>query len=319
MSTPRIFIDGHAGTTGLRIREWLGSRDDLEVWTLAEAERKSEPARKKALVEADLTVLCLPDDAAREAAEWAAESGARLIDASSSHRVSEGWVYGLPELAPDQRDAIRNAQRVTNPGCYASAFIALVRPLVDAGQIGPDAALSIHGLSGYSGGGKSLIEQWESPDDGRIGLPFEAPYALERIHKHVPEMQAYTRLSGPPQFVPAVGPFACGMRVEVPIHRSLLGDGVTGDGVWKTLADRYHGETFVRVAEYAGLEPLDDFALDPRHLNDTNRMELHVIPNPAGHVLLVALLDNLGKGASGVAIQSLNLMLGLDEAAGLPA
>ncbi len=318
MSTPRIFIDGHAGTTGLRIREWLAGRDDLDVWTLPEAERKSEQARKKALVEADLTVLCLPDEAAREAAEWAAESGARLIDASSSHRVSQGWVYGLPELTSDQRQAIRQAQCVTNPGCYASAFIALVRPLVDAELIATDAALSIHGLSGYSGGGKSLIERWESSGDGRVGLPYEAPYALDRIHKHIPEMQTYSRLVQAPQFIPAVGPFPCGMRVEVPIHRSLLADGVTGQGVWQTLADRYRGEPFVEVSAFAGLAPVDDFALDPRHLNDTNRMELRVIPNAAGHVLLVALLDNLGKGASGVAIQSLNLMLGLDEVTGLP-
>jgi N-acetyl-gamma-glutamyl-phosphate reductase len=318
MSKPSIFIDGHAGTTGLRIREWLAERDDLDLWTLAESERKSDAARKKAIAEADLTVLCLPDQAAKLASEWAAESGARLIDASSSHRVSEGWIYGLPELTPDQRDLIRNARCVTNPGCYASAFITLVRPLVDAEFIPADAALSIHGLSGYSGGGKTLIELWESPEGGRVGLPFEAPYALDRVHKHVPEMQRYAGLVHPPQFVPAVGPYACGMRVEVPIHRSLLADGVTGETVWQTLSDRYRDETFVSVADYAGLEPIDDFTLDPTRLNDTNRIELHVLPNRAGHVLVVGLLDNLGKGACGVAIQSMNLMLGVDEARGLP-
>jgi N-acetyl-gamma-glutamyl-phosphate reductase len=318
MSKASIFIDGHAGTTGLRIREWLAKRQDLDLVTLAENERKSDSARKKAIAEADLTVLCLPDQAARLAAEWAAESGARLIDASSSHRVSDGWIYGLPELAPNQRDLIRDAQYVTNPGCYGSTFITLVRPLIDAGLIPADAALAIHGLSGYSGGGKSLIELWESPEGGRVGLPFEAPYALDRVHKHVPEMQRYAGLDHPPQFVPAVGPYACGMRVEVPIHRSLLGDGVSGETVWQTLHDRYRDETFVSVAEYAGLEPIDDFTLDPTRLNDTNRIELHVLPNRAGHVLVVGLLDNLGKGACGVAIQSLNLMLGVDEATGLP-
>jgi N-acetyl-gamma-glutamyl-phosphate reductase len=318
MSRPSIFIDGHAGTTGLRIREWLAEREDLELWTLDEAERKSEPARKKAIVESDLTVLCLPDEAAKTAAGWAAESGARLIDASSCHRIADGWVYGLPELTKDQRDAICQAQFVTNPGCYASAFIALVRPLIDAGLLPSDAALSIHGLSGYSGGGKSLIERWESPDAGRIGLPFEAPYALDRIHKHIPEMQRYGGLVQPPQFVPAVGPFRCGMRVEVPIHQSLLAQGASGESVWQTLANRYQDETFVEVAPLVGLEPIDDFALDPTRLNDSNRMELHVLPNPAGHLLLVALLDNLGKGASGVAIQSLNLMLSLGEETGLP-
>lgn len=326
MSPPRVFIDGHAGTTGLRIRDWLADRSDLDVWTLPEADRKSDEARRRAVAEADLTVLCLPDDAARAAAAWADEAGARLIDASSSHRVADGWTYGLPELAKDQRDAIREARRVTNPGCYASAFVALVRPLVDAGRVARDAALAVHGLSGYSGGGKSLIARWESPDEGRVGLPYEAPYALERVHKHLPEMQTYGRLAQPPHFVPAVGAFRCGMRVEVPIHASLLrgaeprgGEGDPGEGVWQTLVDRYRGEPFVGVAPYRGLEPVDDFTLDPTQLNDTNRMEIHVIPNPAGHVLLVALLDNLGKGAAGVAIQNLNLMLGLDETTGLPA
>ena len=318
MSKPRIFIDGHAGTTGLRIREWLANREDLELWTLDETERKSEPARKKAIAETDLTLLCLPDEAAKMAATWAAESGARLIDASSSHRIADGWVYGLPELKKDQRDSIRNARFVTNPGCYASAFITLVRPLVDAGLIPPHAALAIHGLSGYTGGGKTLIERWESPDAGRVGLLYEAPYALERIHKHIPEMQRYCRLAQAPLFVPAVGPFPCGMRVQVPIHESLLANGATGEAVWQTLTNRYQGEAFVEVAPFVGLAPIDDFALDPTRLKDTNRIELHVLPNAAGHVLLVALLDNLGKGASGVAIQTLNLMLGLGETTGLP-
>lgn len=328
MSRPRIFIDGHAGTTGLRIREWLASRKDLELWTLAESERKSESARKKAIAESDLTVLCLPDDAARQAAQWAGDADARLIDASSSHRVADGWVYGLPELTPTQRQAISEARCVTNPGCYAAAFVTLMRPLIDAALVRADAGLSIHGLSGYSGGGKSLIERWESPDGGRVGLPFEAPYALDRIHKHIPEMHRYSGLSLAPQFIPAVGPFKCGMRVEVPLHRSVLADASSGadasaeaigEAIWTALTDRYRDEAFVEVAPYRGTQPVDDFALDPTSVNDTNRMVLHVLPNDAGHVLLVALLDNLGKGASGVAIQSLNLMLGLGETTGLPA
>ncbi len=323
MPKPRIFIDGHAGTTGLRIREWLASRDDLDLWTLAESERKSESARKKAIALSDLTVLCLPDEAAVAAAGWAEEAGARLIDASSSHRVSEGWVYGLPELNPSQRESIREARCVTNPGCYGSAFVALVRPLIDSKLLKTDAALSIHGLSGYSGGGKTLIERWESPDGKRLSLPFEAPYALERIHKHIPEMHQYSGLRNAPQFVPAVGPFKCGMRVEVPLHQSFLKSGSdpekSGEQIQQALADRYHDEPFLGVAAYQGFKPVDDFQLDPTSLNDTNRMELHVLPNQGGHVVLVALLDNLGKGASGVAIQSLNLMLGLGEATGLPA
>lgn len=318
MSKPRIFIDGHAGTTGLRIRDWLAGREDLELWTLDEAERKSEPARQKAIAEADLTVLCLPDEAATVAAGWAAETGARLIDASSSHRISEGWVYGLPELAPSQREAIANARCVSNPGCYPTAFVPLVRPLVEAGLLDRQATLSIHGLSGYSGGGKGLIERWQDPDGGRVGLPFEAPYALERIHKHLPEMHRYSGLEEPPQFVPAVGPFVCGMRVEVPIHRGWLAEGASAEQVWQTLSDRYVDEPFFEVAAYRGLEPVDDFLLDPTSLNETNRLRLHVLPNAAGHLLLVGLLDNLGKGASGGAIQSLNLMLGLGEQTGLP-
>jgi N-acetyl-gamma-glutamyl-phosphate reductase len=324
MSKPRIFIDGHAGTTGLRIREWLAGREDLELWTLDEAERKSEPARRKAIAEADLSVLCLPDAAAVEAGLWAQESGGRLIDASSSHRIADGWVYGLPELAGDQRNAISNAQLVSNPGCYPSAFIPLIRPLVEAGILRTSTPVTIHGLSGYSGGGKSLIERWEDPLQGRTGLAYEAPYALDRIHKHLPEMQRYAGLEYPPQFIPAVGPFVCGMRVEVPLHCSLLEKGATAKTVWQILSDRYAGEVFVDVAEFRSLadqanEPLDDFSLDPRVLNDTNRLRLHVLPNASGHILLVGILDNLGKGASGVAIQSLNLMLGLGEEAGLPA
>jgi N-acetyl-gamma-glutamyl-phosphate reductase len=326
MAKPRIFIDGHVGTTGLRIREWLAGRGDLELLVLDDAERKSDAARQKAIAEADVTVLCLPDAAAEEAAGWARQSGARLIDASSAHRVAPGWVYGFPELAPGQREAIRNAAFVSNPGCYPTPYLALVRPLVDAGLLRRDAALSVHGLSGYTGGGKALIERWEAKDQGRIGLSYEAPYALERIHKHVPEMHRYSALDAAPQFVPAVGPFACGMRVQVPIHARLLtgpaapgaASRAPGEAIWQALADRYRGERFVEVAPFTGLAAIDDFALDPCAMNDSNRLRLHVLPNPAGHVLLVGILDNLGKGASGAAIQSLNLMLGLDEGAGLP-
>lgn len=318
-SKSRVFIDGHAGTTGLRIREWLAGRDDLTIHTLDEAERKSEPARRKALEEADVSILCLPDAAAVEAGEWARACGARVIDASSAHRVTEDWVYGLPELCRGQREAIAEARLVSNPGCYPSAFLCLVRPLVDAGLLPADAPLAIHALSGYSGGGKALIERWESPEEGRVGLPYEAPYALDRIHKHVPEMQTHARLERPPFFVPAVGAFVAGMRVEVPLHEALLPEGADAAAVHEALASHHAGEPFVEVAPLPSEDaPIDDFSLDPRQLNGTNRLRLHVLPNRAGHLLLVGLLDNLGKGASGVAIQSLNLMLGLDERTGLP-
>jgi len=318
MSKPRIFIDGHAGTTGLRIRHWLAERPDLALTTLDETDRKSEPARRKAIVESDLAILCLPDAAAAMAAGWADESGSRILDASSCHRVADAWVYGLPELAPAQREAIRKARKVTNPGCYPSAFILLVRPLVDAGLLPSHAPLTIHALSGYTGGGKALIERWESAAHGLGNQAFESPYALEKIHKHVPEMQRYANLDHAPQFVPAVGPFACGMRVEVPLHAAILAEGSSGEAVWQAFADRYREEPFVELAAYSGLEPVGEAHLDPTALNGTNRLRIHVFPNPQGHILLVGILDNLGKGAAGVAIQNLNLMLGLDEQTGLP-
>lgn len=317
--TAQIFIDGHAGTTGLRIREWLADRTDLELATLPDADRKRPEARRAMQAESDLTVLCLPDDAARESAAWAAEDGARLLDASTAHRVSTSWTYGLPELCPTQRAHIADARLVSNPGCYPTAYLLFVRPLVDARLLDPDAPLTIHALSGYSGGGRQMIEKWEAPGSPLAGLPFEAPYALDRIHKHVPEMTHWSGMSTPPIFVPAVGPFRSGMRVQVPLPASVLADGATGKSLWETLDARYRDEPFVKVRPIE--EPLDPSELhfDPRGCNDTNRIELHVLPNPGGHTLLVAVLDNLGKGAAGAAIQNLNLMLGLPEVSGLPA
>ena len=312
---PRVYIDGHVGTTGLRIRDWLHGRADLDLLHLPEASRKDPAARRARVEEADVAVLCLPDEAAREAAAWAAECETRVVDASTAHRVAEDWAYGLPELDPERRALIGSASRVSNPGCYPSGFVLLVRPLVDAGVLAPDSPLAVHALSGYTGGGRALIERWESPDSGLGDLPFEAPYALERTHKHIPEMARYAGLVREPQFLPAVGPFRCGMRVQVPIPAGLAES--EGARVHEVLADRYADEPFVRVAPQTGAAP-DEWALDPRACNDTNRIDLHVYPHPSGHVLLVAILDNLGKGASGAAIQNLNLMLGLEEGAGLP-
>lgn len=313
----KIYIDGHAGTTGLRIRDWLAARRDLEILSVPENRRKDESARRECLAAADLAVLCLPDEAARGAAAWAQHAGTRVIDASTAHRVAEGWTYGLPELSPGHRGSIAAASLVANPGCYASAFILLVRPLIDAGLLAPDAPLVVHALSGYSGGGRAMIERWEDPQGPLIGLPYEAPYALDRIHKHVPEMARYGALREGPQFIPAVGPFRCGMRVAVPLHASWL-RGADGGRVWEALRDRYAPERFIRVRPRMAA-PLGDLDLDPRACNDSNRVELWVLPHPAGHVCLFAILDNLGKGAAGVAIQSLNLMLGLPEEEGLPS
>ena len=317
---PRVFIDGYTGTTGLRIHEWMAGREDVEVLTLPRESRRDPEERRGRILESDVAILCLPDDAAVEVAEWVAagDSDTRLIDASTAHRVADGWAYGLPELAPGQREAIGGARYVANPGCYPTGFILLVRPLVDAGLLAADAPLSINALSGYSGGGNGLIAKWEDPETGLPGLPYEAPYSLDRRHKHIPEMMKYAAVSAEPQFVPAVGPFRCGMRVQVPVHSSLLAPGITGERVWEALDARYQGEEFVSVAHPPAAGALDERSFDPEVCNDSNRIRLHVVAHPSGHVLLVALLDNLGKGACGAAIQNLNLMLGFAEGAGLP-
>jgi N-acetyl-gamma-glutamyl-phosphate reductase len=317
--TRRIFIDGQAGTTGLRIREWLAGRPDIALVEIDDAHRKDVAARRDAIAAAELVVLCLPDEATREAVAAAAGTRTRILDASSAHRTSEGWVFGLPELDAGQRAQIAAADRVSNTGCWSTAVILALRPLVDAGLVRRDAALGVHGVSGYSGGGKAMIARWEDPALGLGALPFEAPYALDRIHKHVPEMTRYAGLLQPPHFVPAVGPFRCGMRVEIPLHAGLRAPGADGKAVQEALEARYRGERFVRVLPLADPLASDERTFDPRACNDTNRIELRVIPNPAGHVLLVAVLDNLGKGAAGVAIQNLNLMLGLPEESGLRA
>jgi len=311
---PRIYIDGHVGTTGLRIRDWMEQRADVELITVPESERKSPEARREFMLASDLTVLCLPDDAGREAAAWAKRDRPKIVDASTAHRVADGWVYGLPELTRGQRDAIRSAGRVSNPGCYASATILLMRPLVDAGLVDSTMPLTVHALSGYSGGGRTLIEKWEK--GGLLSLPYEAPYALGAVHKHIPEMRQQARLATEPQFVPAVGPFRCGMRVEVPLHASFVAE-PGAERIWEALRTRYDGEPFVRVMPLIDAREIDERTLDPGACNDTNRIDLHVLAHPSGHVLLVAVLDNLGKGAAGVAIQNLNLMLGLDERQGL--
>ncbi|HEY7316225.1 MAG TPA: N-acetyl-gamma-glutamyl-phosphate reductase [Candidatus Binatia bacterium] len=314
----KLYIDGQAGTTALRIRDWLAGRDDLEVLVLPEEQRKDPAARREALQGADIALLCLPDDAAKEAASWLVDSPVRVLDASTAHRVTDGWVYGLPELVAGQRERIARAKRVANPGCYSSAVILLIRPLVDAGLIASDSAFSIHALSGYSGGGRSLIERWEDPKRGLLQLPYEAPYSIGKLHKHIPEIMRYGGLSTEPQFLPAVGPFRCGMRVQVTIPAKALPKSGAAKTMWKTLAARYEKEAFVQVEPLTDLSEADEFTFDPQANNDTNRISLGVLPHASGHVVLMARLDNLGKGAAGVAIQCLNLMLGIPEETGLP-
>ena len=315
---PKVFIDGRTGTTGLRIYEWMTGREDLELLTLPLELRRSPEDRRDRIEESDVTILCLPDETSQEVANWVRESDTRLIDASTAHRVAEDWVYGLPELAPGQREAIGQAKYVSNPGCYPTGFVLMVRPLIDAGMLVRDAPISINALSGYSGGGSSMIVKWEDPDTGLSQLQYEAPYSLDRMHKHIPEMMKYSGISVEPQFVPAVGPFRCGMRVQAPLHASMLTSGTTGEAVWEALDARYQDEEFVEVAPLSGPGTVDERSFDAQACNDSNRIRLHVASHPSGHVLLIALLDNLGKGASGAAIQNLNLMLGLAEGAGLP-
>ena len=314
----KLYIDGQAGTTALRILDWLAERDDIEVVVLPEALRKEPSARRQALQSADIALLCLPDDAAKEAASWVADSTVRILDASTAHRVTDGWVYGLPELMVGQRERIARAKRVANPGCYASAVILLVRPLIDAGLIAPDTFFSIHALSGYSGGGRSMIERWEDPRRRLLELQHEAPYSIGKLHKHIPEIMRYGGLNAEPQFLPAVGPFRCGMRVQVTLPSKALSKSGTGKAMWETLASRYENEPFVEVAPLTDPSEADELTFDPQAYNDTNRISLRVLPHASGHVLLMARLDNLGKGAAGVAIQCLNLMLGVPERTGLP-
>src|SRR5919109_185030 len=271
---PKVYIDGEYGTTGLRIRQWLAGRNDLEILSIPEGLRKDVQARREKILASDLSILCLPDDAVREVVSWAKGSKTRLIDASTAHRTAHGWVYGLPELEPSQRSKIAEAQFVANPGCYPTAFILLMRPLVDEGVVNRDVSPSVHALSGYSGGGNSLIQRWENPEIGLASLPYEAPYAYMQVHKHIPEMVKFTKLKVEPQFLPAVGPFACGMRVQVALPATSLPSGVTAQIIWQALQDRYAEERFVRVLPLGESVP-DEKTFDPRKCNDTTRIEVN--------------------------------------------
>ncbi|MFP6662903.1 MAG: N-acetyl-gamma-glutamyl-phosphate reductase [Deltaproteobacteria bacterium] len=313
----RVFIDGHVGTTGLRIHETLAARSDIEVLAPSEADRKNPAVRRALLLEADAAILCLPDEAAREAVAAVADSATKIIDASTAHRVDPAFVYGLPEMTATQRTKIVASRFVANPGCYPTSVILAIAPLVEEGLLPAAAPITLHALSGYTGGGKSLIEKWQDPASGLVGLPFEAPYSFDRQHKHVPEMIRFTGLLHAPQFLPAVGPFACGMRVEMPLHAGILAKGASAARIHELLEDRYAHEVFVRVAPLHDPFTTEETSLDPQRCNGTNSVELHIAPHPDGHVVLIGLLDNLGKGASGAAVQNLNLMLGLPETTGL--
>ncbi len=309
--THKVFIDGEAGTTGLQIRARLEGRSDIELMAIDPARRKDADARAEALNGCDLAILCLPDDAAREAVTLIGNPDTRVIDASTAHRTALAWTYGFAEMAPGQRADIARSKRVSNPGCYPTGFIALVRPLVEAGLLPADWPVTVNAVSGYSGGGKSMIAEFEGE-----GAPPYRVYAMNLRHKHAPEMRTHTGLNHPPVFAPAVGHYAQGMIVEVPLQLWALPGEPSLAHLHAALADAYAGERFIEVATLA--EAADMKGLEPESLNGTNRMKLFVFGDPdAGQARLVALLDNLGKGASGAAVQNMNLMLGLDEAAGL--
>ncbi len=303
-----VFIDGGAGTTGLEIRERLSGRDDVTLITLDEATRKNSKARKQALNDADFVILCLPDDAAREAVEMIVSDTTRVIDASTAHRTADGWTYGFAELEPAQQAAIADARFVSNPGCYPTGFLALVRPLIRAGLIPHDWPLSVNAISGYSGGGKSMIAEFE---DGKAKTRARL-YGLGLTHKHVPEMQKHARIAHPPIFAPSVADTYRGMIVEVPVPLHALPRKPSLAQIETTLADAYRDSPLIRIAAAdAHFVTIEDDA-------GTDRLTLRVCGNAeAGQARLIATLDNLGKGAGGAAVQNLNIMAGFDPVAGL--
>jgi N-acetyl-gamma-glutamyl-phosphate reductase len=306
---PSIFIDGEAGTTGLEIRRMAEAVSGLEVKSVALSERKNPEARLAIMRAVDLVVLCLPDAAAKEAVALIAslgEAGPKIVDASTAHRVAEGWVYGFPEMAAGQAAAVRTARRVSNPGCYPTGAIALLRPLVEAGLIPADHPLTVNAVSGYSGGGRSMIEAYESGEAPAFEL-----YGLGLEHKHVPELQTYAKLRRRPLFVPSVGSFRQGMLVSIPLHLDTLPGKPGALDLEAALAKHYAGATGVTVLPAS--EPARQGGrLEPEALNGSNALELRVFGSDTwGQAVLVARLDNLGKGASGAALQNVGLMLGV--------
>ena len=312
----QVFIDGEAGTTGLQIRERLETRDDIVLLKIDPERRKDPAARAELLNGADIVVLCLPDEAAKEAVSLISNAKVKVIDASTAHRISLDWAFGFAELGADYRVRIQDSTRVSNPGCYSTAAIALLRPLVAANILPVDWPVTIHGVSGYSGGGKSMIAEFEDTTAvNYTSAPYRI-YATALGHKHVPEIKQHAGLSGTPLFTPAVGRYAQGMIVEIPLQLWALPKAPSLDAVHNALAAAYQGARFVSVASMEDAAAIK--TLDPEALNGTNQLKLFVFGDAKiGQARLVALLDNLGKGASGAAVQNLNIMAGLDEGVGL--
>ncbi len=310
----RVFVDGQEGTTGLRIHEYLAGRADVEVLRIDPDKRKDAAERARLLNAADVAFLCLPDAASREAAAMVSNPNTCLIDASTAHRTAPGWAFGLPELAPTQRAAIRACKRIANPGCHASGFILLMRPLVDAGLVPADTVVAATSITGYSGGGKTMIADYEAAGDLPPSLKAPRPYALGLQHKHVPEMMAHTGLVRAPIFMPIVGPFYKGLAVTVPLDLTALN--CSAATLHAAFDARYAGERFMRVMPLRDVVTLEAGFFDVQACNDTNRVDVFVFANDT-QALLMARLDNLGKGASGAAVQAMNVHLGVDEGLGL--
>ncbi len=319
MAKPTVFIDGAEGTTGLQIHSRVNERNDIEIISIPPEKRKDAQARSQLINSADVAILCLPDDAARESVSFVTNPNVKILDASSAHRVADGWVYGFPELEKKRREEVRSAKRVSNPGCYPTGFLACMRPLVAAGIIPKDFPATINAISGYSGGGRKLMEEYQSASGEQANNYAYGIYGLTFGHKHVKEMHEHSGLQSPPLFVPAVGNFEKGMLVQIPLPLYALQNQPSGELIHKTLKEYYQNEKYVSVA------PINDDAclrkgkfLDTQAANNTNSVQVFVFANDeTKEALLVARLDNLGKGASGAAVQNLNIMLGLDEDLGL--
>lgn len=312
----KVFVDGQEGTTGLKINERLHGRDDIEVLNIDPEKRKNVRERKKLINESDITFLCLPDEAAIEAASLVENSNTRLIDASTAHRTNESWAYGFPELGPAFREKIRKSARVSVPGCYATGFSALLYPLVKEGIVPHDYPVTCHAVSGYSGGGKKRIKEYESAGLSDESMKSPRFYALTLKHKHLPEMQKICGLAYPPLFTPIIGPFYNGMTVAIPLYSAMLSYKNSAESVYEFMSLYYNDERFIRVTGYESEGGIKDGFLSATGCNETNILEIYVKGNNE-HILLVSRLDNLGKGASGAAVQCMNIMLGIDETAGL--
>ena len=314
MNKKNIYIDGSSGTTGLKINEILNNHDEISLITIDDKFRKNDKYRIDAIKSADLSILCLPDEESSRIAKWFNNED-KIIDTSTHHRVNPSWVYGLAEMQVDQREKISNSNLVANPGCYPTGIVLAIKPLVDNHIISSSYPLSIHALSGYSGGGKKLIEKWET--DIYKSIKFESPYALLDKHKHLEEIKYYTNLDEYPHFMPSVGAFFKGMRIEISIHKNNFTGLINPKNLLDIISATYENESNIDLSLYDNDSFYDDFSFNPEKNNGTNKVTISIIPNKLGHISLIIQLDNLGKGASGAAVQNMNLMLGLNENAGI--